>query len=131
YGINLEDNLSHGPKIKGLILREKSNHPSNFRCELDLDGYLKYNGVAGIEGIDTRALTKVIRAEGSLRGLMTDRQLPTSKLKEKLEEYDNRDAVNQVSTKDIYTIEGSGKHLGIVDFGIREDILNYFKGKDL
>ena len=61
YGINLEDIESKGPKVKGFIVREKCDAPSNWRCEMELQGYLKQNKIIGIEGIDTRALTKILR----------------------------------------------------------------------
>lgn len=60
YGINLEDVESNKVQVKGLIVREKSDNPNNFRCEMDIDTYLKQNKVIGLEGIDTRALTKFI-----------------------------------------------------------------------
>ncbi|MPW26871.1 glutamine-hydrolyzing carbamoyl-phosphate synthase small subunit [Alkalibaculum sp. M08DMB] len=131
YGINLEDDQSDSPKIKGLIVREKCDYPNNFRCELDLDGYLKYNNIMGLEGIDTRALTKVIRETGTLKGLMTHRRLPQSKLMDILNEYDNSDAVRKVGTKESYTIKGSGKHIAVIDFGIKNNILESFKNKGL
>ncbi len=131
YGINLEDDQSNGPKIKGLIVREKANFPNNFRCELDLEGYLKYNNIMGLEGVDTRALTKVIRKSGTLKGLVTLRRLPQTKLMDLLNEYDNSDAVQKVSTKEPYTIEGSGKHIAVMDFGIKNNILESFKNKGL
>ena len=129
YGINLEDDESDGPKIKGLIVREKCDYPSNFRCELDLDGYLKYNNIIGLEGIDTRALTKVIRKNGTLRGIISLRRLPHSKLKEIVNGYDNTKAVNMVTTKEKYTINGLGKHLAVIDFGIKQSVLKMLKDK--
>ena len=55
YGINLEDNESESPKVKGFIVREKCSFPNNFRCEIGLEDYLKQNKIIGLEGIDTRA----------------------------------------------------------------------------
>ena len=54
YGINLEDMESNSPKVKGFIVREKCEYPNNFRCELELENYLKQNKIIGLEGIDTR-----------------------------------------------------------------------------
>src|SRR3712207_395249 len=71
YGINLEDNESNGVKVKGVVVREKSDMPSNYRCEMDIDTYLKQSKVIGIENIDTRALTKLIREKGVMRGVIT------------------------------------------------------------
>ena len=57
YGVNLEDVESNSPKVIGFIVREKCSFPSNFRCEMNLDDYLKQNKIVGLEGIDTRAFT--------------------------------------------------------------------------
>ena len=70
YGINLEDAESNSPKVKGFIVREKCDEPSNFRCEMNLQGYLKQNKVIGLEGIDTRALTKTLRNSGTMNGII-------------------------------------------------------------
>ncbi|MBF7096673.1 carbamoyl phosphate synthase small subunit [Alkalibacter mobilis] len=130
YGINLEDFESDGPKIRALIVREKSNSPSNFRCEMDLDSYLKYSGVTGLEGIDTRALTKIIRDRGTMRGLITGRMLTDSELRNRLSEYDNSRAVYEVTTPEAYTVEGNGKHVAVMDFGIKNNIIRSFKEKN-
>ncbi|QSX07759.1 carbamoyl phosphate synthase small subunit [Alkalibacter rhizosphaerae] len=129
YGINLEDLESDRPKITGLIVRERAKHPSNFRCEMDLDSYLKYSGVTGLEGIDTRALTKVIRDHGTMRGVITTRMLTDTQLKQRLDSYDNGDAVRQVTARESYTLEGAGVHVAIMDFGIKNNILRSFQAK--
>ena len=70
YGVNLEDVESNSPKVRGFIVREKCSFPSNFRCEMNLDDYLKQNKIVGLEGIDTRALTKVLRNNGTMKGII-------------------------------------------------------------
>ena len=71
YGINLEDVQSKMVAVKGFIVREKSDAPNNFRCEMSLDVYLKQNKIIGLEGIDTRALTKILRNNGTMKGIIT------------------------------------------------------------
>lgn len=127
YGINLEDMESNGPKVKGFIVREKCNMPNNFRCELELETYLKAHKIVGLEGIDTRALTKVLRNNGTMKGIIALEELDTETVKEKLDNYSNKNAVSQVTTKKVYTIEGKGKHIAILDFGIKNNILRCFK----
>jgi carbamoyl-phosphate synthase small subunit len=127
YGINLDDIESKGPKVRGFIVREKCDDPSNFRCEMDLQGYLKQNKIIGLEGIDTRALTKTLRNSGTMKGIIALKELTEEEVKEKLKTFDNRHAVNAVTSKEIYTIEGNGKHVAIMDFGIKENILRSFK----
>ncbi|MBI5136194.1 MAG: glutamine-hydrolyzing carbamoyl-phosphate synthase small subunit [Nitrospirae bacterium] len=70
YGVNAADAESGRLYLSGFIVRELERMPSNFRSEEDLDGYLKRHGVAGIEGIDTRALTRHIRDHGAQQGVI-------------------------------------------------------------
>ncbi|MBU3144319.1 glutamine-hydrolyzing carbamoyl-phosphate synthase small subunit [Clostridium sp. CF012] len=126
YGINLEDVESKAPKVRGFIVREKCDYPNNFRCEMDLEGYFKQNKIIGLEGIDTRALTKILRNKGTMKGIITTKELSQSEIKQKLAASNNNDAVMKVTTKKCYTIEGAGRHVAIIDFGIKENILRCF-----
>jgi carbamoyl-phosphate synthase small subunit len=127
YGLNLDDIESAGVKVKGLVIREKSDMPNNWRCEFELDEYLNRNKILGIEGIDTRALTKIIRNSGTMKGIITVRDLTQSQIKTKFEGFFNTNAVAEVTTKEIHTIEGSGIHIAAMDFGIKNNILRSFK----
>mgnify|MGYP001032128731 FL=1 len=127
YGINLEDMESDSVKVSGFIVREKCNLPSNFRCELDLDNYLKQEKVIGLEGIDTRALTKVLRNNGTMRGIIAIDELDKSDIDEKIKSFSNKEAVKTVTAKKSYTVEGKGKHVAVIDFGIKQNILRCFK----
>ncbi|MGV8984119.1 carbamoyl phosphate synthase small subunit [Clostridium sp.] len=130
YGINLEDVESSSPKVKGFIVREKCDSPSNFRCEMDLEGYFKQNKIIGLEGIDTRALTKILRTNGTMKGIIATKELSQSEIDQKLENFNNNDAVMKVTTKESYTINGTGKHVAVIDFGIKENILRSFTARN-
>lgn len=127
YGINLEDVESSSPKVRGFIVREKCNFPNNFRCEIELDDYLKQNKIIGLEGIDTRALTKVLRNHGTMRGVISLDAEELSQVEDKIKAFTNREAVSIVSAKESYTIEGTGKHVAIIDYGIKTNIIRNFK----
>jgi carbamoyl-phosphate synthase small subunit len=71
YGINAEDRESRKPQVEGFIVRELTRTPSNYRSQIDLEGYLKENGVLGIEGIDTRALVRRLRVRGAMNGVLS------------------------------------------------------------
>ncbi len=126
YGLNLDDSESDKVKVRGLIVREKCSFPSNWRCEFELDDYLKENRVIGLEGLDTRALTKTIRNKGTMRGIITVRDLTESQIQLKLNSYTNKNAVREVSIKEKKVIEGQGIHIAIIDFGIKNSIVNAF-----
>ncbi len=71
YGINRHDDESSQPHVRGFVIEELSPIVSNWRSEMDLDTYLKKWGIPGIQGIDTRALTKHLRTLGSMRAVIT------------------------------------------------------------
>ena len=71
YGICYDDAESTKPWLGAFIVRSVSGIPSNFRCDVDLDTYLKQNKVPGMYGIDTRALTRVLRESGTMRGMIS------------------------------------------------------------
>ena len=71
YGVNHEDCESRKPWVEAFVVRHLSPRGSNFRCEGDLGSYLKEHNITGIQGVDTRALTKILRNEGSMNGMLT------------------------------------------------------------
>jgi len=71
YGVNSADIESYKPHLSGFVVRELSPVVSNWRADTDLDSYLKEHGIPGIQGIDTRALTKRLRVEGSMNGFLS------------------------------------------------------------
>ncbi|MCR2044006.1 carbamoyl phosphate synthase small subunit [Anaerosalibacter massiliensis] len=125
-GINLEDMESKSPKVKGIIVREKCSLSSNFRSELEIEDYLKQNKIIGLEGIDTRALTKILRNNGTMKGIITLEDVSYEEVKNKIEAFSNREAIQRVTTKEKYVIEGSGKHVAIMDFGMKQSIIRSF-----
>lgn len=127
YGINLDDLESDAPKVKGLIVRERCEASSNFRSEMELDHYLDMHGIIGLEGIDTRALTKLLRNHGTMKGIITLEDLSPKTIAQALESYDNSDAVFQVTTKEKYVIDGPGKHVAVMDYGVKANILRHFQ----
>lgn len=126
YGVNLEDLESKSIKVKGFIVRENCSYPNNFRCEVKLEDYLKQNKVIGLEGIDTRALTKILRNNGTMRGIITLDDINSDEVKLKLDGYSTKEAVKAVTSSEKYTIEGTGKHVAIMDFGIKQNIIRNF-----
>lgn len=130
YGINLEDSESNSIKARGFIVREKSDMPANFRCEMDLDTYLKQGKIMGLEGIDTRALTKILRNKGTMKGIITTEFTKLRDVKSHLDEFDNTQAVRIVSRKEVEHIEGEGKKVAIMDYGVKDNIIRNFIKRD-
>lgn len=71
YGVNEEDEEARPIRLEGLVVRESCPHPSNWRAKGTLDQYLRRHGIVGIEGIDTRALTRHIREAGAQTGIIS------------------------------------------------------------
>ncbi|MDR1522223.1 MAG: carbamoyl phosphate synthase small subunit [Streptococcaceae bacterium] len=124
YGINRDDYESIAPTIKGVIAREVTRRPSNWRAQMSLDEFLKRKGIAGISDIDTRALTRIIRKSGVLKATITD-------MGDNFEhKYDQLKAtvlptnqVSQVSTTKPYPSPGVGRNVVVIDFGLKHSIL--------
>src|SRR5436190_8045228 len=75
YGINKVDMESWRPHVAGFVVRELSPTVSNWRADLTVGKYLEDNGIPGIEGIDTRALTKKLRVRGAMKGLISTEEV--------------------------------------------------------
>src|SRR6202035_3340175 len=71
YGVNSQDVESWRPHVAGFVIRELSPVVSNWRADFSLAEYLEQNGIPGIQGIDTRALTKKLRVKGALKGFIS------------------------------------------------------------
>lgn len=126
YGVNTADVESSKVYAKGYIVREVCGHPSNFRCEQTLDGFLKEQNVVGICHIDTRALTRRIRERGVMNGMITtgDPAGNREALLEEVRAFQIRDAVKNVTIPDvkIYSCEHPRFRVGLLDFGYKRNI---------
>lgn len=131
YGINFEDMESDKPALSAFVVREKCDYPSNFRTEMDLDGFLRQNHIVGIEGIDTRALTRIIRNNGCMKGIITIKENMSDKeIETCFKSLDNSDVISRVSTKSAYNIKGGGKKVAFIDMGAKAGIIRDFKERD-
>ncbi|WP_010096750.1 glutamine-hydrolyzing carbamoyl-phosphate synthase small subunit [Ornithinibacillus scapharcae] len=124
YGINRDDFETIAPFINGLIVKEYSEHPSNFRSEETLDSFLKAHDIPGLYGIDTRKLTKSIRSAGTLRGIITNIDIPNDEVLNRLRLLPElRDQVRRTSTTKPYIVPGRGHRIVLVDYGMKHGIL--------
>jgi carbamoyl-phosphate synthase small subunit len=83
----------------------------------------------GIEGIDTRQLTKVIRDAGTMKGILTANEMSKETMKMYFDSFNNTNAVEKVTAKEIRTIGNGNMHIGVMDFGIKENIVQSFLNK--
>src|SRR6478752_606343 len=80
YGVNRQDVESRQPHVAGFVIKELPPVYSNYRADMSLDEYLKQNRIVGIEGIDTRALTRKLRISGAMRGILSTEILDDAQL---------------------------------------------------
>lgn len=129
YGTNPEDMEAPSPRAEALIVREYSPYPHNFRCKATLASFLESNGTLGVEGIDTRALTKHIREAGAMKGVLSTLDPDPASLVEKARTSPGvvgRDLVKYVTCDKPYTWNGDGDcqfNVVAMDFGIKLNIL--------
>ncbi|MCH7563856.1 MAG: glutamine-hydrolyzing carbamoyl-phosphate synthase small subunit [Gemmatimonadetes bacterium] len=124
-GVNETDEESSGPKVSGFIVREVSEHFSSWRSSESLQAYLTRHGIVALSEIDTRALTRHIRAEGALRGAIAPAELPEAELLERIMEHprmEGLDLARGVSTAAPYEVLAETDerfHVVAYDFGVK------------
>lgn len=125
YGVCKEDMESRRAWPDGFIVRELSRIPSNFRCDISIQDFLEENGVPGIAGIDTRALTKILREKGTMNGMITtDESYQLEEIIPRLKAYTTGKVVEIVTCENKYELKGSGNGLSValLDYGAKNNI---------
>lgn len=133
-GMNDLDMESRRIWVAGYAVRDASRIVSNFRAERSLDNDLEHEGIVGIQGIDTRAVTRHIRSQGAMRaGIFSGPSAeisPQDQLKQVLnaDQMTGRNLSAEVSTKEAYVVPAQGERLGsvaILDLGVKTSTVNY------
>ncbi len=143
YGLNVEDVESWRPWVSGFIVKEPCAEPSSWRSEESLDFYMKKHSIVGIHGIDTRALTMLLRERGAMEAIISTVDLDPESLVRKAQAHPSlvgRDLVKEVTCTEPYTwdelpwslVDGytrasdlgdNAKMVVAYDFGIKRNIL--------
>lgn len=121
YGINRDDFEAIVPRIKGLIVKEINDEPSNFRSEEPVCEFLRRYNIPGIKGIDTRMLTRYIRKHGIQKGIITS--CDSKITKEDFAHFSPEQSVKTVSCTRPYVIPGNGKRVVVIDLGAKQRLL--------
>lgn len=122
YGITPDmESLKAWPD--GYIVRELSRMPSNFRCEGTIQDFLRKYDIPGIAGVDTRALTKILREKGTMNGMITTNEnYDLDEVISKLKNYKVEGVVSKVTCEEKYVLEGTGKKVALLDLGAKKNI---------
>jgi carbamoyl-phosphate synthase small subunit len=155
YGINSLDQESRSPHVRGFVIEELSEAPSNWRSEMSLDEYLKKWDIPGVQGIDTRALTRHLRTRGAMKACLTTEKMSIEQAVQRAVEGEGvigMDYVREVSTPEIYQwdpddelsqpwsiVKGNGDNkpklppirfrVVAYDYGIKQNILRLLRQK--
>jgi carbamoyl-phosphate synthase small subunit len=156
YGINSLDQESSSPHVRGFVIEELTEVPSNWRSEMSLDEYLREWNIPGAKGIDTRALTRHLRTRGAMKACLTTEKISPQEAMQLAIEGEGvigMDYVREVSTKKIYRwdpedklsapwsiaqpLDGEGPRalpptrfrIAAYDYGIKENILRLLRQK--
>jgi carbamoyl-phosphate synthase small subunit len=152
YGVNSLDQESASPHVRGFVIEELSEAPSNWRSEMSLDEYLRKNDIPGIQGIDTRALTRHLRTRGAMKACLTTEEMSIEQATKRAVEGEGvigMDYVREVSTPEIYQWDpndelskpwkidnGEGARLPPIrfrvvayDYGMKQNILRLLRQK--
>ncbi|MDL2224792.1 carbamoyl phosphate synthase small subunit [Eubacteriales bacterium OttesenSCG-928-M02] len=122
-GISVPESESIGVHMKGFIIQELCEMPSNWRSDLSLDAFLQQEGVPGLCNVDTRAITRRIRDAGVMNAAITDGPV-TDELLARVKGYAIESAVAEVTAKAPYFIPGKdGPTLAILDMGAKQNIV--------
>lgn len=122
YGIT-PDMESEKPWPDGYIVRELSRMPSNFRCEGSIQDFLVKHDIPGVSGIDTRALTKILREKGTMNGMITTNEnYSIEDIIPRLKAYTTGNVVDRVTCESKSVLEGKGKKVALLDFGAKKNI---------
>lgn len=131
YGINMEDMEADRINLTALVVREKCDYPSNFRNEMTIDDFLKQQGIVGLCGIDTRALTKILRNNGVMKGVIMKGEPDEEEVRKLMSQLDNSDVIMRTTTKEEYVINRCGhKHVAFIDMGAKDGILRELQKRD-
>lgn len=125
YGVCLEDQESKKPYVEGFVLNELARLGSNFRKNIDLEEYLIQNDIPGIQGVDTRHITKIIRNKGCMNGMITTTYYEDlTEVLERIKAFKVTGVVEATTCTEAYTLGTGERKVALYDFGAKNNIAN-------
>ncbi len=122
YGVIPEDFEAKTVSARGYIVKHWCQEPSNFRSKGNLDTFLKEQNIVGLYGIDTRELTKILREQGTMNGMIT--RNPEKADLDKIKAFTVNEAVESVSVNEMTVLNPEGRYsIALFDFGYKENIV--------
>jgi carbamoyl-phosphate synthase small subunit len=138
YGVNPDDVESSRPHVEGFVVREYVSHYSNWRAQGSLEAFLQQHNIVGVEGVDTRAITRHIRSVGAMKAVISTEDLDPPRLVRKAQDSPGlvgRDLIKEVTCKEQYRWSAaqhapgsSAFKVAAMDFGAKHNILRILEG---
>ena len=130
YGLTDEDYESDGLTVSGLVVREYSKYPSNFRYTHELYEKMDESGVPGIQGVDTREIVRILKGKGSMSAMIANIDTPTEECLKKIKEYSvPKDVVARISTKKVWHSRTVNFKYTVccIDLGLKRSLIKMLK----
>jgi len=139
YGVNKEDIEAAKPYLSGFVMREYAEHPSNWRSTSSLTDYLKENKIVGIDRVDTRKITRILRTSGAMKAVIASEKFSMDQMKKTMQDAPNMEGANLVTSVGCtrsYTwneklenkpasLSKDAPHVVVIDCGAKYQILRY------
>lgn len=130
YGLTKEDAESRKPWVEAVFVHEIAEMESNFRSKMHILTFLEENHIPGLQGVNTRKLTKMLRQAGTMRGKITNDISNIDKIIEEIKNHKISNLVEEVSSKEIYTLGNGKTKIALLDFGAKQNIINSLLHRD-
>lgn len=137
YGISEDDNESEAIHAFGLVIKDLCDAPSNSRCIMTLDQWLRHHEIPGVYGVDTRQITKKIRKHGTIKCLISTEGISISEAKERCQSGVLRgDWMKEVSVKEKTSLPSTADcgetpfKVAVLDYGVKKHILKYLRERN-
>ncbi|MEG6584634.1 glutamine-hydrolyzing carbamoyl-phosphate synthase small subunit [Dendrosporobacter sp. 1207_IL3150] len=124
YGVAELFEQARQPFVRGFVISELCTEPSNWQAEGTLADYLKARNIPCIYGVDTRAITRRIRSQGTMKGIIVPEGASNADIAELFATPPQLKVVQEVTTKEVYRMANDGPHVVVMDFGVKQNILN-------
>ena len=130
YGVSYSDEECVHPFVEGFVIHELSRLSSHFNMNRNLNDYLIENNIPGIQGVDTRAITRIIREKGCISGMITTEQYELEDVLPRIRQYHPQHLVEKCTCTKGYT-EGQGRYrVALLDYGVKHSIIDELVRRD-
>lgn len=132
YGVCLDDQESTKTYVSGFVVHELSRVGSHFRKNMDLEAFCLKHGICGIQGVDTRYITRIIRTHGCIKGMITTHHYEyIDEVIKKMKQYKIQDVVEKVTCQKPYTLGHGSIKVALYDFGTKKSIVDELLKRDV